>query len=242
MDPPAQEAPLSSQPWTSDRLKKIFAPGRGLKVLLEGRRAWQRQAVRHAVVLAAEGDEMTLSLPEPPLPPPLLGQALEITVLDGQAPGPARRFAYASSILDELPSFPSPQGTRPAMVVMFPRPQDMYPTSLRKARRYAVPPQSPLQLWLEDQRLNLLDISQKGLRFGNGETLADLRPGDEMKLKLVIHDEPQKVNGRVAAVNPGPRGREISLELGILPLDAWTSLVEVLNELEQGAASQGNKT
>lgn len=232
---------MSSQHWTSHRLKEVFAPGRGLKVLLDGRRAWQQQAVRHAVILAAEGDEMTLSQPEPPLPPPLLGQALEITVLDTQEPGPARRFAYASSILDELPSFASAQGTRPAVVVMFPRPEDMYPTSLRRARRFAVSPQTPLQLWLEDRRLNLLDISQKGLRFSNGETLAGCRPGDEIKLNLMIHDEPQKVHGRVAAVTPGPRGREISLELGILPLDAWTSLVEVLNELGQGAANQKDK-
>jgi len=236
-----QEASLLFQPWTSESLQEIFAPGRGLKVLLEGRHAWQRHAVRHAVILAVGDGEMTLSQPEPALPPPLLGLALEITALGGEARGHRQRYAYVSSILDALPAYPATQGPMPAVVVMYPRPEDIYPTNLRKVRRYPVAPDTPLQLWLEDRRLNLLDISHKGLRFSNGEDLAGCRPGDEMKLSLVIHDEPQKVHGRVAAVTPGPQGREISLELGILPLDAWTSLLEALQELEHGAATQGTR-
>lgn len=212
-----------------------------MQVLLAGRRTWERSAVRHARILAVMDDEMVLSQPEPPLPLPLLGQDLEISVLMEETGGPRRRIAFPCSILDVLPPDAATAGAQPALVVMFPREQDIYPTSLRKARRYAVTPEAPLQLWLEDQRLNLLDISQKGLRFSNGEMLAGYRPGDDLRLRLVVHDEPQKVRGRVTAVNHGERGWEVSLELGILPLDAWTSLLEALQELEQAANTQGAK-
>lgn len=233
---------MSFPAWTSQRLKAVFAPGRSLQVLLDGRRTWQRNAVRHAQLLAVMDDEMALSLPEPPLPPPLLGQDVEISALLDEAPGQRRRYAYPCTILDVLPDFAGPRGPQPALVVMFPREDDLYPTSLRKIRRLAVPPEAPLQLWLGDQRLNLLDISQKGLRFSDGERLAALSPGDELQLKLVVHDEPQKLHGRVASVHLGSWGWEVSLELGILPLDSWTSLLEALQELEHAANSQGAKT
>ncbi|MFH1033071.1 MAG: PilZ domain-containing protein [Pseudomonadota bacterium] len=230
---------MSAPPWSSQRLREVFTPGRQVQVLLAGRRAWQHSAVRHASVLEALEDELILSQPQPALPPPWLGQALEITVLLRQAPGGQSRHAYQSSILDVLPVFDGPQGPGPAVVVMYPREEDLYPTSLRKARRLAVPSQAPLQLWLADQRLKLLDISQKGLRFSGGEFLSGYQPGQEMRLRLVVHDEPQRVHGRVAAINRVSAGREVSLELGILPLDAWTSLLEALQELEHAAQSQG---
>jgi hypothetical protein len=210
-----------------------------LQVLLAGRRTWERSAVRHARILEVTEDEMVLSLPQPPLPLPLLGQELEISVLLDEAGGPRGRYAFPCSILDVLPPDAATEGAQPAMVVVFPRERDTYPTSLRQARRFTVTPESSLQLWLGDQRLKLLDISQKGLRFSDGELLAGCRPGDDLRLRLVVHDEPQKLHGRVAAVNHGERGWEVSLELGILPLDAWTSLMGALQELEHAANTQG---
>jgi hypothetical protein len=225
--------------WTSERLKALFAPGRQVQVLLAGRRVWQRNAVRHAAILEVMEDEIILSQPRPPLPPPWLGQPVEISVLLDDGPGQQLRYAYTCSILDVLPAYPGPQGPQPAVVVMYPREEDIYPTSLRKARRLAVPPGAPLQLWLAGQSLKLLDISQKGLRFSGGEQLSGYRPGDDLRIKLMVHDEPQKMHGRVAAVNRAAEGWEVSMELGILPLDAWTSLLEALQELEHAAKTQG---
>lgn len=217
--------------WTSEQLAKAFAPGREVLILLPGRESYRRRASRQAVVLGLHQGDLALSQPEPPLPEPLLGLPLEITILVPVG-NRHQRYAYRSPVLDVLDNYPpGPQGR--AVVVMFPRRDDIYPTSLRKARRYQVAPVSSARLLGPGgEPLSLLDISVKGLRYlrdGQGEGPV---VGDHVQFTLEIHDEGFAVHGRVASINNMADQREISVELGILPLDAWASLQELIAELE----------
>ncbi len=225
---------MESYELSVDKLSSLFAPGRDLDVLLAGRTLYQEKAVYRSRVLGLQEGDLALSPSDPPLPAPVLGRAVEITVVD-QTEGGARRYGYQTSVLDVLEDFPTQEGATKAMVVMFPRSDDVYPTSLRRARRYQVPQEGFLELALEGEpSLRLLDISVKGLRF--------LHPGPDpgwevdhlLYPTLVIHGQPYALTGRMAGAKPVEGGLEYSMELGVLHLDAWTSLLVALHELEHG--------
>lgn len=226
---------------TQDDVARLLAPGRALDLLLEGRGTWQRQAVRQSSVLERDGGELVILTPSPPLPSPLLGLGVEVTALDDGERGERRRYAYRTNILDVLDDHPNAPGAAEALVVIYPSPRDVYATSLRKAKRFPVPPDAPLGLSVAGQPMRLLDISLKGMRFSDLGRLDRCHPGDGLELLLAIHDQPQKAKGRVAAVNRAAAGQEISLELGIMPLDVWTSLSEALLELEHAQGRMGDK-
>lgn len=226
--------------WTDDRVAREFAPGRGLDLLLAEPNPWERKAVRQCRVLGQAQGDLALTPPLPPLPEPLLGQAVEITTLCDLEAGRKRRYAYRTSVLDVLEDYLGEAGPVPAVVVMFPRPGDIYATTLRKAKRFLPPPGGPLVLRGDGYDLTLLDISVKGLRMRSGADAPAFQPGQRVMLTLVVRDTPHQVRGRVMAVLPAPGGQEVSLELGIMPLDVWTSLLETLQELERGLDKQGS--
>ena len=223
--------------WTTELLEEVFSPGRRVDLLLAGTDRSPRQSVCQALVLGRSQDDLALSAPEPSAPRPTLGQPLEVTVLvgepaNGQVAAP-QRYAYRTSILDLLDDFPAPEGVSPAVVVMFPRCEDIYVTNLRRVRRFRVDPQVPVALLCPGtETAQLLDLSIKGLRFGWNGSGPDLAVGAPLDLVLVVHDERFKVKGRVAWVRQVQDGVEVSVDLGILPLDAWTSLQELIQTLE----------
>jgi hypothetical protein len=221
--------------WNQEWLNGLFAPGRDLDILLAGRSTWQEKAVRRAKVLGlAEGD-LALSSPEPALPQPVLGRAVEITVLDKRPGARSRRYGYQTSVLDVVSDYPGQTGSTKAVVVMFPRADDVYPTNLRRAKRFAVPSQGFLGLALEGgDPVRLLDISVKGLRFLHPEIRLPWQVDGLLRPTLIIHEQPYPITGRVAGIKPAASGTEVSMELGVLHLDAWTSLLVALHELEHG--------
>ncbi len=223
----------------SEQLAMMFAPGRQVDVLLAGRVSHGERSVRQARILGQQEGDLAMSHPQPPLPAPVLGQPVEVTVVweGGDKP---QRYGFQTSVLDTLDDFPDPEGAGRAVVVMFPRSQDVYPTSLRQARRFAVPPDGFLTVRLEGAPpLTLRDISVKGMRlFWPGELPAHLDLDAQVQPILLIHEQPFQVPARVAGIQEQPGGREISLDLGILRLDVWTSLLVALHELEHGAPPQ----
>lgn len=221
-------------PLTSKRLHLILIPGLSVDIYLIGRLAWQNISVRRTVVLSVSQGELILRSPEPPLPNLRLSQFLEISFLCEEASQPLQRYAFNASILKVLTDFPSPEGPVMAVAVAYPYPEDIYASTLRRDRRFPVPTDSPLHLLLEGRRINLLDLSLKGLRFRIGKDLAAWKPGDNVELDLVVGNKSKRIHGRVAAVNMRPEGREISMEVGVLTLDVWTTLLETLQKLEQG--------
>ena len=217
--------------WTPERLEEVFSPGRRVDLLLSGQDRAPRQAVRQSRVLGRNQDDLALSQPQPGLSRPSLGQPLEVTVLV-EDQGAPQRYGYRTSVLDLLDDFPDQVDPPPTLVVMFPRCEDIYATNLRRARRYRVGPQVPVALLCREVEAQVLDLSIKGLRFdwrGPGPSLAE---GDLLELVLIIHDEKFRVKGRVARVFTPDDHTEVSVNLGILPLDAWTSLQELIQTLE----------
>ncbi|MCA1905040.1 MAG: PilZ domain-containing protein, partial [Desulfarculus sp.] len=86
-------------------------------------------------------------------------------------------------------------------------------------------------LW-DQKPAQLIDLSVKGLRCIWSPDAPTPNPGEALELVLVIHDENFRVKGRVAGVRRDGERREVAMELGILPLDAWTSLQELIQTLE----------
>lgn len=219
---------------TPDKLNRLFAPGRWLDVLLTGRTSFQEKAVRRARILGLQDGDLAMSLPEPPLPSPVLGRAVEITVVDSFG-GKPRRYGYQTSVLDVVDDYPAPEGAARAVVVMFPRAGDIYPTSLRRSKRFPVPPDGFLVLAMEGEpRLRLLDISVKGLRFLHPDPNPRWDLEQEIRPLLLIDSLPYQLTGKVAGVNRVDEGLEYCMELGVLHLDAWTSLLVALHQLEHG--------
>lgn len=218
-----------------DRLSRLFSPGRQVDVLVGDRESFQDKAVRHAHILGQQEGDLAMSQPDPPLPEPLLGQLVEVTVVSDDQDGPSR-FGFQATVLDTLDDFPGPGRGSHAVVVMFPRPEDIYPTSLRQAKRYKVPSGGFLSAWREDAPgLELLDVSAKGLRlFWPGSLPDGVGQDSTIKVTLHIHDEQYQVTGRVVVISPREGGQDLSLDLGVLPLDLWTSLLVSLHELEHG--------
>jgi hypothetical protein len=131
--------------------------------------------------------------------------------------------------------YPGQEGATKAVVVMFPRAYDVYPTNLRRAKRFQVPSQGFLDLTLEGgEPVRLLDISVKGLRFLHPDPPVPWQVDALLRPTLIIHEQPYPITGRVAGVKPAEGGAEVSMELGVLHLDAWTSLLVALHELEHG--------
>lgn len=218
-----------------EKLSDLFSPGKQVDVLLGHRESQQERSVRRAMILGQQEGDLAMSPPEPPLPEPVLGRPMEVTIVaEGQ--GEPGRYGFQTMVLDMVADYPGEQGGGQAVVVMFPRPEDVYPTSLRQAKRYKVPTGGFLSASRADAPgLELLDISAKGLRlFWPGVLPGDLGPESEVRLALNIHDEQYQVVGRVAGISPRQDGQEISLDLGVLPLDLWTSLLVSLHELEHG--------
>ncbi len=217
--------------WTPERLERVFSPGRRLDLLVADRERALRQGLRQTQILGRSQDDLALDQPRPNQPALVLGQALEVTVLvDDQ--GVPQRYAYRTNVLDLLDDFPSPDGPRPALVVMFPRCEDIYATNLRRARRYRVSPQAPVTLLWDQAQAQLIDLSVKGLRYAWSQGDPILTPGESLDLVLMIHDEKFRVKGRVAGVYKNKEKTEVAVELGILSLDAWTSLQELIQTLE----------
>jgi hypothetical protein len=241
MENTLQEGGLAPTTLTREEVSSLLAPGRPLDLLLEGRGSWRQQAVCRSRVLERDGDELIIRTPQPPLPSPLLGLGVEVTALGETGQGQIRRFAYRSSILDVLEDHPGAVEPDSALVVIYPSPRDIYATNLRKARRYQVPPEAPLGLTVSGQAMRLLDISLKGLRFSDQGLLAPCRPGDGIEMVLSIHDQAQRAKGRVAGVDAAEGRQEVSVELGIMPLDVWTSLSEALLELEHALRRRGDR-
>ena len=217
--------------WTPERLERVFSPGRRLDLLVAGRERALRQGLRQTQILGRSQDDLALDQPQPSQPQLVLGQSLEVTVLvDDQ--GAPQRYAYRTNVLDLLDAFSAPAGPCPAMVVTFPRCEDLYATNLRRARRYRVGPQTPVSLVWDQAQAQLIDLSIKGLRYAWSPGGTALTPGEALDLVLVIHDERFAVKGRVAGLHQDGERTEVAVELGILPLDAWASLQELIQTLE----------
>lgn len=221
-------------PWSSKQVNKVLTPERPLEILLVGSLAWHNITVRHTVVLSTSPGQLILRSPEPPLPNLSPGQFLEIAFLCKDELQSIQRYAFNANILNILNDFPAMTGPVEAVVVVYPNPEDIYPSTLRRERRYTIAPGSPLHLWLEGRRLNLLDLSLKGLRFKIAGDLALWKPGDNVAIDLIIDNQSKRINGRVADVYMRPEGMEVSLEIGVLPMDVWTTILETLQKLERG--------
>ncbi len=217
--------------WNLERLEQVFSPGRRLDLLVAGADRAPRQSLCQTQVLGRSQDDLALDQPRPAQTSLVLGQPLEVTVLvDDQ--GAPQRYAYRTNVLDLLDDFSGPDGAGPALVVMFPRCEDIYATNLRRARRYRVNPQAPVSLLCDEIQAQLLDLSIKGLRYAWSQGDPSLIPGEVLDLVLMIHDERFRVKGRVVGVYKIGEQTEVAVELGILPLDAWTSLQELIQTLE----------
>lgn len=217
--------------WTPERLERVFSPGRRLDLLVAGRERALRQGLRQTQILGRSQDDLALDQPQPSQPQLVLGQSLEVTVLvDDQ--GAPQRYAYRTNVLDLLDDFSGPDGPGPALVVMFPRCEDIYATNLRRARRYRVSPQTPVSLLGDQTQAQLIDLSVKGLRYAWNRSGPLLTPGEDLDLVLMIRDERFEVKSRVVCVRREGERTEVAVELGILPLDAWTSLQELIQTLE----------
>ena len=89
-----------------------------------------------------------------------------------------------------------------------------------------------MRLLAPEGELTLLDVSIKGLRCVWESQAGGMAVGDPIQLTLVIHDEAFNVHGRVVGIKNLADRCELSVELGILPLDAWASLQELIANLE----------
>lgn len=223
--------------WTPERLEEVFSLGRRVVLLLAGRDHSLRQHLRQSRVLGRNQGDLVLSQSHPTQPTLVLGQPLEVTVLV-EDQDRAQRYAFRASVLDLLEVFPGQDNPLPALVVMFPRCEDVYATNLRRARRYRVGPRTPVALLWDDLQARVVDLSIKGLRFAWDTPHPAPVPGELLELALMIHDEKFKVKGRVAGVYKDLGRQEVSVDLGILPLDAWTSLQELIQTLEPQGEEQ----
>jgi hypothetical protein len=182
-------------------------------------------------VLGTQEDDLVLSYPKPPLESPLLGQPLEITFLCREEAGP-RRYGYYSLVLDTLDDFPGPQGLNTAMVVLYPRQQDLISTNLRQAKRYRIGPQSELTVFVDGiSNIEILDISLKGLRFRHNQEEWNYSLDERIQLYLNLYDRTYAVSGRVVRTALTMGGQEVSVALDTLRLDLWSELLQLVQDL-----------
>ena len=215
-------------------LEQIFVPGRVVDVLPRRTEVFTEKQVRHAMVLGIKDEDLVLSLPDPPLASPLVGQALEITFLAQGAQSPAR-YGYFTLILDTLEQTQAREGfDHSGVIVLFPHDEDIIPTTLRNEKRYRVHGRSQISIKVKGLGgLSLEDISLKGLRFRYMTCNRHVKQGESLELLLQIHKYDHPLKGRVVESSKDPDGVQVRMELDSLPLDLWSGLLQLLHDLDK---------
>ena len=213
-------------------LEQIFIPGKLLDVLPRRTEVLSEKQVRHAMVLGVKEEDLVLSLPDPPLTDPLIGQALEITFLTQKA-DQSERFGYFTLILDTLEDFEARAGHENGLVVLYPHKEDIIPTTLRHEKRYKVNGRQKLGLKVKGlSRPTLEDISLSGLRFRCENCNQIIKKDQNLEISLIIKRKTYPLTGKVIESRRQKSSIQVRMALDTLPLDLWSYLIKVLHELD----------
>ena len=214
-------------------LDQVLAPGNLVDVLPRRSEVLSEKQVRQARVLGVVDGDLVLSLPDPPLSTPLVGQALEITFLIEGKPRP-ERYGYFTLILDTLDKSQADRElSREGMVVLFPHQEDIIPTTLRSEKRYRVGDRNTLKVKVQGlNNLVLEDISLKGLCFKSPSKNPKLAQDQALNLSLCLGKEQYPLYGRVVECCPDSNCARVRMELDALPLDLWSNMLQLLHDLD----------
>ena len=228
----------AAQGWHREGLVRVLSAGRRLELLPKWHEAPMRAKVLSSSILGRHQGDLVLSPPRPSLPSPVLGRPMEVTFLSREKSGP-RRYGYYSMVLDSLEDFAYQGGSRPGVVVLFPRKHDIFPISLRQSRRFQIQPGGSLDLRVTGlSDVQLLDISIHGMRFSHGVTKDGPKPRDKLGLNLLIDQKAHDISGQVVGKRCKKNITEVSVELATLPLNIRAALIQALRDLE-AKSSQG---
>jgi hypothetical protein len=214
-------------------LDSYFSAGKQVDVLPRRSEVLEAKQVRQARVLGMQNGDLVLSLPDPPLPSPLLGQALEITFLVEPEQN-AQRYGYYTLILDTLDNYPIKGQTGDGVVVLFPTEKDLVRSNLRTEKRFKVNSRRHLGLKIPGlNKIKLLDISLCGLRFSFPGTKPLVAKGQKLSLQLAIQNEAHHLHGGVVETVQNDKETQVRMELDALPLDLWSHMLQILHDLEK---------
>ncbi|KIX11781.1 PilZ domain-containing protein [Dethiosulfatarculus sandiegensis] len=216
--------------WTEKDLEIILSPGHCLELV--PRRVFEPHTdhkIRKAQILGVHDGDLVLSLPEPPLPTPLLGQPLEVTFLHKGKNG-VIRYGYYTLILDTFKTFASRSGAVPAVVVLFPREKDISPTNLRSSQRFRPPQTGDLCLVTKGvDQCRIEDLSFRGIRFSYEEGPVPPEEGAPLDLTLQFNEKQAKLSGIITNRFQNQGRWEICLELKPMGLGLWSDLLVILH-------------
>jgi hypothetical protein len=219
--------------WTDKDLEVILSPGHCLDII--PRRVFEPHAdrqVRKAHILGVHEGDLVLSLPEPPLPIPLLGQPLEVTFLHKEN-NEINRYGYYTLILDTFETFKTDSQRIPAVVVLFPREKDIAPTNLRSSQRFRAPHTGILCLSAQGvAKCRIEDISFKGLRFSYEKGPVPPEMGNPLDLTLHFNKKQAKLSGIITNRFQNQGRWEVCLELRPMGLGLWSDLLVILHGVD----------
>jgi len=152
-----------------------------------------------AVVYDLDQNFMIISQTSPALNAKFLNRRMVVTFLI-QIDARVIRFGFPAKLVEVIPDYEISSGTIVEALKIqknsFPE-----PTDFRMFFRVKPPSDADVVLFIESQRVNLLDISIGGAKFTCPRREFLLRPGDPLKFKLIIGNEAFDVDALIRNVN-----------------------------------------
>lgn len=152
-----------------------------------------------ALVYDYEGSKITISQTSPALNRHFLNRRIMVTFLDN-ADGRVLRFGFAARLMDLITNYEiaSSKNVEALVLKQFEKP---YQVDFRMYFRIKPPSSSDINLFFQEEKVNLIDISLGGAKFTYPMTYT-LSSGAEIKVKLVINSKEFEVKARLRNIQP----------------------------------------
>jgi hypothetical protein len=195
-----------------------------------------------AVVYDVEGKYVTISQTTPALSTHFLKRRVLTTFL-AHSKKRLLRFGFSGLLHDLIPDYTISSGqTAEALVIK--KLNDLEPVDFRMYFRVSPPSETDLRLFLQEEKVNLLDVSIGGAKFIYSKNYL-FRPNDPVKFKLLIGSDVFDIDAIVRSVrqpdvNTSNRNIQyVSVEFRIEDQKMEVALGQAILNIERSLLSRG---
>ncbi len=163
----------------------VIKPGLNVKIVTEIDHAGERIHARSSTVHVVGDQTIVLAQTEPPIPKSMLHKEIIITYLSGKKEG-CERYGFPARIYEFVDDYHLSSSERVKALTVVPK---AGPTPFNIRMFYRVGPSltSNVCLFLNDQKLNIIDISLRGVRFSFDRKMLSLEPAMVVELHLDVY-------------------------------------------------------
>ena len=166
---------------------------------------------KNSIVHEIDGKRVIIAQPDPPISRTNMGKEVYVTYLHKEEGRPVRQ-GFAARIVDFVKDY-TLASDKTAQAVVLLRVGKTEPYNLRMFYRLEPPSNCGLDIFVNGNKVSILDVSIGGASFSHGKVYP-FKVNEEVKIILVIGDRASQVDARVVRIwEPESEKMKKSLEL-----------------------------